>query len=64
MEKQVAKFRIYCIDGSHKVAAAHWIEAVDDDDAIRIMKAQHSGFKCELWDGHRLVARLDLREEA
>ena len=49
---------------SNKVASAEWIEAEDDEDAIRIVSERHDGYKCEVWDRKRLVARLDLRREA
>ena len=48
----------------NKVASASWLEAEDDDAAIERVKALHDGYKCELWDGQRLVARVDLRKEA
>jgi hypothetical protein len=62
--EQVANYRIYCLDAANKVASAEWIEAEDDDHAISIVSERHDGYKCEVWDGKRLVARLDLRREA
>ena len=60
----MANYRVYCLDGLNKVAAAEWLEADDDEGAIEQVKDRHDGYKCELWDGDRLVARLDLRREA
>jgi hypothetical protein len=60
----VANYRIYCLDGANRVASAEWIEADDDDHAIAIVSERHDGYKCEVWDSKRLVARLDLRREA
>jgi len=60
----VANYRIYCLDGANKVASAGWIEAADDGAAIELVKERHDGFKCEIWDGRRLVERLDLRRQA
>jgi hypothetical protein len=62
--EQVANYRIYCLDGVNKVAAAKWIEADDHEAAIELVKQQHEGYKCEIWDGPRLIARVDLRREA
>lgn len=62
--KQVANYRTYCLDGANSVVSAEWIEADDDEVAIEIVKERHDGHKCELWDGRRLVARLDLRRQA
>ena len=54
-------YRLYCLDGVNKVASAQWIEAYDDASAIEEAKRTHQGYECELWQGTRLVARLDLR---
>jgi hypothetical protein len=60
----VAHYRIYCLDGLNKVASASWIEADGDEAATELVTERHDGYKCEVWDGKRLVARLDLRREA
>jgi hypothetical protein len=60
----MAEYRLYCLDGSSKVASGDWIEADDDQAAILVAKATHDGFECELWQGKRLVACLDLRRQA
>ena len=57
-------YRLYCPDGISKVASADWIEAEDDDAAIEVARATHEGYECELWQGKRLVAGLDLRPAA
>jgi hypothetical protein len=57
----VAGYRLYCLDGANKVASAEWIEADDDYAAIEVAKNMHDGRECELWQGRRLIARLDLR---
>ena len=60
----MANYRIYCLDGADKVASAGWIEADDDEVAVALVEQRHDGFKCEVWDGQRLVARVDLRRKA
>jgi hypothetical protein len=62
--KKLADYRLYCLDGANKVASAEWVEADDDEAAIEVAKQMHEGQHCELWQGRRLVARLDLRREA
>ena len=57
----VADYRLYCLDGANKVASAEWIEADDDYAAIKVAKEMHDGRECEVWQGRRLIARLDLR---
>ena len=55
---------MYCLDGVNKVSSAEWLEADDDEAAIEVAKDTHDGHECELWQGKRLVARLDLRRQA
>lgn len=60
----MANYRVYCIDGVNKVASAEWIEADDDEAALAAAEERFGGFKCEVWDGQRLVGRIDMRREA
>ena len=60
----MAEYRLYCLDGVGKVSTAEWIEAGDDKAAIEVAKETHDGHECELWQGKRLVVRLDLRRHA
>lgn len=60
----MAQYRVYCIDGADKVASADWVEADGDEAAIEHVKERHDGYKCELWQGERLVERMDLRRQA
>lgn len=57
----MSDYRIYCIDGDDKIASGDWIEAMDDEAAIAIVKELRDGYKCEIWNGSHLVARIDLR---
>lgn len=57
----MAGYRLYCLDGANKVASAEWIEADDDEGAIEAAKTMMDGFECEVWQGRRLVTRLNLR---
>jgi hypothetical protein len=57
----VAGYRLYGLDGAEKVASAEWIEADDDEAATGIARNRHDGNLCEVWQGRRLVARLDFR---
>lgn len=55
----VSNYRLYGLDGVRKVASAEWIEADGDEAAIEVAKERMDGHECELWQGPRLVARLD-----
>lgn len=57
----MADYRLYGLDGVNKVASGDWIEADDDETAIEAAKDRFEGQECEVWQGRRLVARLDLR---
>jgi hypothetical protein len=60
----VGHYRLYCLDGADKVASAEWFEADGDEAAVKAAEEKYEGQQCELWQGKRLVARLDLRREA
>ena len=57
--KRVRSYRLYGLDGVRKVASAEWIEADDDQAAIEAAKKRFEHGDCEVWQGRRLVARLD-----
>lgn len=51
------------MDGDGKIGLADWIEADDDEDAIRKSRLLKSAvLKCEVWQGSRLVRALDARQ--
>lgn len=51
-------YRYYCLDSTGRLYAAQWFHAENDEDAIRQIEAKHPGYKCEIWQGKRLVGRL------
>lgn len=54
-------YRVYCFDGVHKALTHDLIEAPSDNEAIAQANALDFGTRCELWEGDRLVAKLDSR---
>ena len=60
--EKLADYRLYSLDGVNKVASAEWIEADDDEAAIEVATEMLNGYRCELWQDRRLIARLDLRD--
>jgi len=50
---------LYHIDGAGSFAAAEWIDADDDESAVRDAQAMKKSVVCELWQGSRLVARIE-----
>lgn len=53
----LANYRLYRLDGAGKIDAAEWIEAADDDQALRLAHGKGAGRPYELWYGKRLVVR-------
>jgi len=56
-------YRVYCLDGAGKVWAAEWIEAADDSSALDSARQFKSAVRCEVWQGQRLVGRVDLKPD-
>lgn len=52
-------YRVYCLDGRGKIAAAgEWIEAKNDDEAVAIVRAKKLALNSEIWTGNRLVGKV------
>lgn len=59
----MAEYRLYCLDGAGRISLADWIEAADDEDAVRQARGlEHGAAKCEVWQRDRLVAKLDAQD--
>lgn len=55
----VPSYRLYCLDGAGKIATAEWIEAANEEEAVRKVRERKIGLTCELWHRNRLLARID-----
>lgn len=51
-------YRVYCYDGASKIVTADFTNASSDEEAVAKAEAKGFGWKCEIWDGKRLVAQL------
>lgn len=52
-------YRVYRFDGVSRIEMAEWIQASDDEDAIRqTRQLGNKAAKCELWQGNRLIIAL------
>jgi hypothetical protein len=61
--KTHSQYRLYCLDQRGRISLAEWIDAADDEDAIRHAQLlKRDGRKCEVWHGTRLVARLEAQD--
>jgi hypothetical protein len=55
-----SEYRLYCLDALGRIGMAEWIDAENDQDAIQQAQLlKRDAMKCEIWNGSRLVARLD-----
>lgn len=52
-------YRHYRLDGAGNISSAEWLEAADDEDAIRQVRERKLPFRSEIWDRNRLVARIE-----
>ena len=59
------RYRVYCLDAAGRIDFAEVLLAADDSDAVVKARATHNGArKCEIWQGKRLVASLDVDDLA
>ena len=52
-------YRHYRLDGTGNISEAEWLEAIDDEDAIRQVLGRDLPMPSEIWDRDRHVARVD-----
>ena len=52
-------YRHYRLDGANRFTRAEWIEANDDEDAVRQVRDRNLSVPSELWMADRLVARIE-----
>ena len=53
------KYRHYRLDGAGNISGADWLEAGDDEDAVRQVRDRKLPVPSEVWSGDRLVGRVD-----
>lgn len=57
--RALAGYRHYKLDGAGNIAQASWLEADDDEEAVRQVREQQLRFGSEIWRGERLIARIE-----
>lgn len=53
------EYRHYRLDGAGKISSAEWLDAADDEGAVRCVGALKLRVRSEIWNGSRLVARVE-----
>lgn len=51
-------YRYYCLDRSGRLHDAEWLDASSDQEAVAQVQVRYPEARCEIWQGHRLVAAL------
>jgi hypothetical protein len=51
-------YRLYCFDGRGRLWVDEGLRAASDEEAINAAHEMATATKCELWEGHRLVATI------
>jgi len=51
-------YRLYRLDGAGNITTAEWLEAADDAQAATRARDVAGTNRWEIWDRHRLVARI------
>ena len=59
MSASQTTYRVYCYDSTNQRLDADLIKADSDEQIIAKVEAGNYGTMCEIWDGNRLVARLE-----
>jgi len=54
-----SKYRVYSLDGSGRYLSTEWIDADSDESAIAAVRSSKPGSKCEIWDGQRMVTKIE-----
>ena len=54
-------YRYYCLDGAGHLHSAEWFVADSDDQAVALIEEKHPDSTCEVWQGRRLVAKIEPR---
>lgn len=59
----MAEYRHYRLDGAGKISAAEWLDAANDEEAVRKVRERKLPCKSEIWDRNRLVARIEAAKD-
>jgi len=57
-------YRYYCLDPFGQLHNAESFHADSDDAAVAHVHAKHPDGRCEIWQEHRLVARLGFQDSS
>jgi len=58
-----SKYRLYRLDGAGKITTGEWIDAADDEEAMRVAHANGAEGKFELWERNRFVGSIAAKRD-
>jgi hypothetical protein len=61
MSAPAKTYRVYCYDAANRTLSSDFIEMASDEEIIAHVEATGFGSMCEIWEGERLVARLEAK---
>ena len=53
------EYRHYRLDGAGNITSAEWLKAADDEHVVRSVTELKLRVPSEIWNGSRLVARIE-----
>ena len=56
----MSEYRHYRFDGAGSISRAEWLDAADDQDAVQQIRERRLPVPSEIWNGRRLVARIEV----
>lgn len=52
-------YRHYRLDGAGNITKAEWLDAATDEEAVSIVRQRKMPVASEVWNGNRLVSRIE-----
>lgn len=56
---QTPNYRVYFLDGMNNIVSGEWVDANTLEEAISVLRKTSPGGAFEIWDGNRLVSRIE-----
>ena len=51
-------YRVYCLGRDGKISNAHWYQAESLEPMIELVRENHKGVDCEIWEGTQCLAKV------
>lgn len=54
------EYVIYCLADGVRLVTVEWVDALDDEDALRIAATMKPGTRREVWHWERLIGKIEV----